>query len=89
LAYLWALVLGQGVLARGRHRDQTIAWVVGTVVLVGVTLVPGGITTRVELGYALGAAATAALLAVLSLAAGVHRAGATDETAPLLAPRGL
>jgi O-antigen/teichoic acid export membrane protein len=53
-AYLWAMVLGQGVLAQGRHRDQALAWVVGTVALVLVTLLPGDVAQRVELGYAAG-----------------------------------
>lgn len=64
LAYLWAMVLGQGVLAQGRHHQQTAAWVVGIVVLAAVTLLPGGVALRVELGYAAGSAAVAALLAV-------------------------
>jgi O-antigen/teichoic acid export membrane protein len=63
LAYLWAMVLGQGVLARGHHHQQTSAWVVGLVVLAAVTLLPGSVALRVELGYAAGSAATAALLA--------------------------
>lgn len=64
-AYLWALVLGQGLLAQGRHRDQALGWVVGTVVLAAVTAVPLGVLLRVELAYALGALATAATLYLL------------------------
>lgn len=52
--YLWAMVLGQGVLALGRHRDQALSWVVGTVALAVVTLIPGDVVQRVELGYTAG-----------------------------------
>lgn len=61
-AYLWAMVLGQGVLARGRHRDQALAWVAGTAALVLVTLLPGDVVMRVELGYAVGSLVVVAAL---------------------------
>jgi O-antigen/teichoic acid export membrane protein len=63
VAYLWAMVLGQGVLALGRHRAQALAWVAGTVALVAVTLIPGGIAQRVELAYAIGSVVVAAAMA--------------------------
>jgi O-antigen/teichoic acid export membrane protein len=62
LAFLWAMVLGQGILAINRHRDQAIAWVVGTVALVLATAVPVGVAKRVELGFVAGSLVTAALL---------------------------
>ena len=65
LAYLWAMVLGQGVLALGRHRDQALAWVLGIAVLAAVTLAPGDVVTRVEVGYAVGAFVVAVTLAVV------------------------
>jgi O-antigen/teichoic acid export membrane protein len=67
LAYLWALVLGQGALALGRHRDQALAWVAGIVVLAGLTLAPGAVAHRVELGYAGGALTVAVVLATVLL----------------------
>jgi len=65
LSYLWALVLGQGVLAQGRHRDQALAWIAGTVVLIGITFVPGAITTRVEVAFAAGSLVVAGVLALM------------------------
>ncbi|MBX6356493.1 MAG: polysaccharide biosynthesis protein [Micromonosporaceae bacterium] len=61
-AYLWAMVLGQGVLAQGRHRDQALAWVIGTAALVAATLCPGDVAQRVELGYAAGSLVVAVVL---------------------------
>jgi O-antigen/teichoic acid export membrane protein len=61
-AYLLAQVLGQGVLALGHHRDQTLAWLGGSTVLVVVTVMPGQVNLRVEGAYALGSLAVAALL---------------------------
>ncbi len=61
-AYLLALVLGQGVLALGRHERQTIGWVVGTAALIGVTLLPGDVSLRVGAAYAVGSAVVALVL---------------------------
>jgi O-antigen/teichoic acid export membrane protein len=61
-AYLWAMVLGQGVLAHGRHRDQALAWVAGTAALVLVTLLPGDVAQRVELGFVAGSLVVVAAL---------------------------
>jgi O-antigen/teichoic acid export membrane protein len=61
-AYLWAMVLGQGVLAHSRHRDQALAWVAGTAALVLVTLLPGDVAARVEQGYAVGSLVVVAVL---------------------------
>jgi O-antigen/teichoic acid export membrane protein len=50
--YMLALVLGQGVLALNRHRDQLLSWVAGAVVLAVITLLPGQVSLRVEFAYA-------------------------------------
>jgi O-antigen/teichoic acid export membrane protein len=62
-AYLLAQVLGQGVLALGRHRDQTLAWLGGTVALTVITLLPGDVRLRVEAAYAIGSLVVALILA--------------------------
>jgi O-antigen/teichoic acid export membrane protein len=68
LCYMLAMVLGQGAMAMSRHRDQLLAWLAGTVVLVAVTLGPGDVRLRVEVAYALSSLTVAAALAlVLSL----------------------
>lgn len=83
LAYLCAMVLGQGVLALGRHRAQALAWVVGTAALVIATLAPVGLALRVELGYAAGS-----FVVALSMAWVLARATpAADRDAPLAAGR--
>ncbi|MET8312361.1 polysaccharide biosynthesis protein [Micromonospora sp. NPDC005173] len=73
LAYLWAMVLGQALLALDRHRAQALAWTAGVAALVAVTLVPAPVTLRVELAYAIGSVVVAATMAVL-LRDGTHRA---------------
>ena len=45
LCYMLALVLGQGVLALARHRDQMLAWLAGVAVLTAITLAPGPVTS--------------------------------------------
>ncbi|WP_433650930.1 polysaccharide biosynthesis protein [Micromonospora zamorensis] len=65
LAYLWAMVLGQALLALDRHRAQAVAWAVGVAALVAVTLVPLSVALRVELGYAGGSLVAAGAMAVL------------------------
>jgi O-antigen/teichoic acid export membrane protein len=62
-AYLLAQVLGQGAISLGHHRDQTYAWLAGTLALVVITLLPGSVSLRVEGGYALGSAVVAVVLA--------------------------
>ncbi|TML22124.1 MAG: polysaccharide biosynthesis protein [Actinobacteria bacterium] len=63
-AYLLAQVLGQGAIALGHHRDQTLAWLAGTTALVAITLMPGDVRLRVEAGYAVGSAVVALILAL-------------------------
>ncbi|MET9396705.1 hypothetical protein [Kitasatospora sp. NPDC002965] len=62
LCYMLATVFGQALLSLGRHQRQLLAWLAGTAVLVAVTLSPGEIATRVELGYLAGAAVSAAAM---------------------------
>lgn len=57
LAYMMATVLGQAVVARGWHAGQALGWLVGTAVLVLITLGPGDVKTRVELAFAFGSLA--------------------------------
>lgn len=65
LAYLWAMVLGQGLLALDRHRAQAAAWAIGVAALVVATLAPVATALRVELGYAVGSVVVAATMIVL------------------------
>jgi hypothetical protein len=69
LAYLLALVLGQGAQAQSRHAGQVLAWLAGAVVLAAVTLGPGTALTRVTVAFAAGSATVALVLAAV-LAAG-------------------
>ncbi len=65
LAYLWAMVLGQALLALGRHRGQALAWSVGVAALIVVTITPQPVALRVELAYAVGSVVVAATMALL------------------------
>ncbi|MEU5940190.1 polysaccharide biosynthesis protein [Micromonospora sp. NPDC047548] len=67
LAYLWAMVLGQALLALDRHRAQALAWTVGVAALVAVTLTPASVALRVELAYTVGSVVVAAAMALLLL----------------------
>ncbi|MEW1906872.1 hypothetical protein AB0442_00220 [Kitasatospora sp. NPDC085895] len=62
LCYMVATVVGQALMALSRHQRQLLAWAVGTAVLAAVTLLPGDVGTRAELGYLAGSAATAGLM---------------------------
>lgn len=66
--YMLAMVLGQALLTSGGARQQLLAWIVGTVVLVAVTLSPLELRTRVEIAYAVGSLAvvTSMILALRS-----------------------
>jgi O-antigen/teichoic acid export membrane protein len=68
LAYLFALVLGQGAQAQGRHAGQVLAWLAGAGVLAAVTLGPGTALTRVTVAFAAGSATVALVLAAVLLA---------------------
>ncbi|MFF7181463.1 lipopolysaccharide biosynthesis protein [Streptomyces sp. NPDC008121] len=66
--YMLAMVLGQALLTSGGARQQLVAWIVGTVFLVAVTLSPLELRTRVEIAYAVGSLAvvTSMILALRS-----------------------
>ena len=57
LMYMAAMVVGQAVVARGRHWIQTIGWAAGTVVLGLVTFSPGDVLLRAEMAFAAGSLA--------------------------------
>jgi O-antigen/teichoic acid export membrane protein len=80
--YLLAQVLGQGAMARNRHQDQALAWICGTVALVGVTLVPGDVRLRVEAGYAIGSLVVALVLAATLVLRSPGGDGRSTEPAP-------
>jgi O-antigen/teichoic acid export membrane protein len=84
LAYLWAMVLGQGVLALNRHRDQAVAWLIGTLALLAVTAAPGAVVQRVELGYLAGSSFTA-----LAMYVALRRAPRTVPVPEPTSPVGL
>ncbi|GIJ11474.1 lipopolysaccharide biosynthesis protein [Micromonospora andamanensis] len=65
LAYLWAMVLGQALLARDRHHAQALAWTVGVAALAVATLPPLPVALRVELGYTVGSVVAAAVMLAL------------------------
>ena len=68
LCYMLALVLGQGVLALARHRDQMLAWLAGVAVLAAVTLTAGPVILRVVTAYAAGSATVALAMAAVLVA---------------------
>ncbi|MET9687960.1 hypothetical protein ABZY81_05710 [Streptomyces sp. NPDC006514] len=70
--YMLAMVLGQAQMVLHKHRAQLACWAFGTVVLLGITLVPGDIALRVGLAYAVGSLATAAAM-LLTLRGAVPR----------------
>jgi hypothetical protein len=63
LAYMFATVLGQAVVARGWHAGQALGWLVGTIVLAAVTLSPGDVRLRVELAFLIGSLAVVPVVA--------------------------
>ena len=65
LFYMLAMVLGQSAMALSRHRDQLLAWMTGVLVLVAITLGPGEVKRRVEVGYALSSLTVAVVLALV------------------------
>jgi len=65
LAYLLALVLGQGAQAQALHAGQVLAWLAGAGVLAAVTLGPGTALTRVTVAFAAGSATVALVLAAV------------------------
>ncbi|WP_199528175.1 lipopolysaccharide biosynthesis protein [Kitasatospora sp. SolWspMP-SS2h] len=69
LSYMLAMVLGQALMVIHRHRLQLLCWAFATLVLIGTTLLPGAVATRVCLAYTLGS-----LAAVVSMAVAVRLA---------------
>jgi hypothetical protein len=63
LAYMAAIVVGQAVIARGRHAVQALGWLVGVVVLLAITFGPGDVRLRVEVAFAVGSLAVIPVLA--------------------------
>ncbi|MEU9142710.1 hypothetical protein [Streptomyces sp. NPDC048349] len=79
VAYMFAMVLGQALMVFKRHNLQLLCWVLGTAVLVGITLIPGDVALRVIVAYALGSLATVlAMLAALRLSFPGAAAAATE-----------
>lgn len=70
--YLLAMVLGQCLIVLHRHRAQLACWLLGAAVLVGATVAPGRIATRVCVAFALGALSTAAGMAWSLRTPGAH-----------------
>lgn len=90
LAYMIATVLGQAVVARGWHAGQALGWLVGTVVLVLVTVGPGDVKTRVELAFAFGSLAVIPVVVPFAWRRGTPPGAATpgaDPTPTLAAGR--
>ncbi|MFJ9826133.1 hypothetical protein ACIRSU_17425 [Streptomyces sp. NPDC101160] len=63
--YLLAMVLGQALLTSGAARLQLLAWIIGTAVLLAVTLSPLELRSRVEIAYALGALAVVTVMTLV------------------------
>jgi O-antigen/teichoic acid export membrane protein len=83
-AYLLAQVLGQAVMALGHHRDQTLAWLGGTVALAVVTALPVDVRLRVEWAYTVGSVVVAAIL-LLAVMRRSTRDSAADDPARAVA----
>ncbi|MEG3637155.1 lipopolysaccharide biosynthesis protein [Micromonospora palythoicola] len=81
LAYLWAMVLGQALLARDRHHAQALAWTVGVAALAVATLPPLPVALRVELGYTVGSVVAAAVMVAL-----LRRRRTAPPAPPVAAP---
>ncbi|WBB53343.1 polysaccharide biosynthesis protein [Verrucosispora sp. WMMD573] len=81
LAYLWAMVLGQALLAHGRHHAPALAWTIGVAALVVATLPPLPVALRVELGYTVGSVVAAGIMVTL-----LRRRRATPPGPPIAAP---
>jgi O-antigen/teichoic acid export membrane protein len=79
LAYMAAMVVGQAVLARGRHGVQALGWLFGTVVLAAVTLGPGDARLRVEIAFAVGSLMVVPALAPFAWRGRVAVTPATPE----------
>ncbi len=65
--YMLAMVLGQALIALGRHRWQLASWVLGTAVLIAITVLPGPVTERVEVAYAVSSLVTGMCMLLILL----------------------
>jgi O-antigen/teichoic acid export membrane protein len=83
VAYMAALVYGQAVQALGRHRYQTLAWIIGTIALILITVGPGGVKVRVEVAYAIGSVVTALVMALATLLAKPSPNAVVADLAPV------
>jgi O-antigen/teichoic acid export membrane protein len=87
LAYMVASVVGPAVVARGRHAAQTLGWLVGTAVLVAVTLGPGEVRLRVELAFAIGSFAVIPVLVPFAWSRHAHAVAQEPEPVVVAARR--
>jgi uncharacterized membrane protein YgaE (UPF0421/DUF939 family) len=60
--FIAANVQGQAALALGQHRRVAASWTLGCVVGIGLALVPGALSTRVEWSFLAGSLVVAVLL---------------------------
>ena len=80
MCYMLAMVLGQALMALGRHRWQMVCWLLGTAALIGVTVLPGPVTERVEVAYAVSSLVTAvSMLLILLRGVTKNSSGPTAE----------
>jgi O-antigen/teichoic acid export membrane protein len=79
LAYMAAIVVGQAVIARGRHAAQALGWLAGTIALVAVTLGPGDARMRVEIAFAVGSFVVIPVLAPFAWLRGLAVGSVTAE----------
>jgi O-antigen/teichoic acid export membrane protein len=80
--YIIALTLAQPLIALNGHAKATVAWVIGVAVFLGVIALVSDLFLRVELGFLIGSAASAAVMGVLLVQ--LLRSGATTTLAPLI-----
>jgi O-antigen/teichoic acid export membrane protein len=78
MAYMMALILGQALMAVGKHRLQLLGWVVGTAALVAATFLPAAASTRVGFAYFVGSAVTSAVLLICLDRTGLRRVAGPD-----------
>jgi O-antigen/teichoic acid export membrane protein len=80
--YIIALTFAQAVIALNGHAKSTLAWIAGVAVFVAVVAVVSDLFLRVELGFLIGSAASASLMAFFLVQ--LLRDGATASLEPLI-----
>jgi peptidoglycan biosynthesis protein MviN/MurJ (putative lipid II flippase) len=80
--YIIALTLAQPLIALNGHAKATVAWVIGVAVFMGVVALVSDLFLRVELGFLIGSAASAVVMAVLLVQ--LLRSGASTTIEPLI-----